>query len=394
MNPRTPTIVGAALSDYPITPHLSERQHHAQALTRALNDAGLSIKDLDGYMSSGMKVSSNMGEEDALSMAEYFRIDHKIIGGIGVGGAVFEWLVQQASAQIRDGQCETVAITYGSDLHSRFGRSLGTAGLFGEGETIRSAVQFEAPFGSNIVAAYAMAATRHMHEYGTTSEQLAEIAVTCREHAALNPQAMYRKPITVDDVLNSRMVADPLHMLDCCVVSDGGGAIILTTAERAGDLPSQPVYVLAAEGAQSHWNISQMPDYTVTPSAVAGPRAFESAGIKPSDIDTIQFYDSFTITVLLMLEGLGFCERGEGGPFAASGALKLGGELPLNTDGGGLSACHSGMRGMHLLVESVRQLRGQGGDAQVPDCKLALACGSGGWLSGHAVVIMGTEQPS
>lgn len=393
MNPRTPTIVGAALSDYPKTPELSERQHHAQALTRALDDAGLTLKDIDGFMSAGMK-SGGMGVDDAQTMAEYLGIDHKVVSGEGEGGAVFEWMVQQASAQLRDGQCETVAITYGSDLYTRLGRSLGTVGFQRPGDIITNAVQFEAPFGGNIVSAYALAAKRHMHEYGTTSEQLAEVAVACREHAALNPHAMYRKPITVDDVLNSRMIADPLHMLDCCVVSDGGGAIILTTAERARDLPSQPVYVLAAEGTQSHWMISQMPDYTVAPSAVAGPRAFEKAGIKPGDIDTIQFYDSFTITVLLMLEGLGFCERGEGGPFAASGALKLGGELPLNTDGGGLSACHSGMRGMHLLVESVRQLRGQGGDAQVPDCKLALACGSGGWLSGHAVVIMGTEQPS
>lgn len=388
MNGRAPTIVGAALSDYPKAPHLSERQHHAQALTRALDDAGLNIQHIDGFM------SASMGVETAISMAEYFRIDHKVLGGVGPGGAVFEWMVQQASAQILAGQCETVAITYGSDLLSRSGRTLGTAGFHREGDTIADSVQFEAPYGSTIVGAYAMAARRHMYEYGTTPQQLAEIAVTCREHAALNPYALYREPITVDDVLNSRMIADPLHMLDCCVISDGGGAIILTTAERAKDLRSQPVYVLGAAGAQTHWNISEMPDFTVAPSAIAGPRAFEEAGVKPSDIDTIQLYDSFTITVLLMLEGLGFCERGEGGALAASGALKLGGDLPMNTDGGGLSACHSGMRGMHLLVESVRQLRGQGGDAQVPDCQLALACGSGGFLSGHAVVIMGTEQPS
>jgi len=350
-----------------------------------LQDAGLKLTDIDGYM------CASMGRETAISMAEYFRIDHKVIGGVGPGGAVFEWMVQQASAQIRDGQCETVAITYGSDLYSRSGRSLGTAGFYRAGSTIEGAEQFEVPYGSTIVGAYAMAARRHMHEYGTTSEQLANIAVTCREHAALNPHAMYRKPLTVDDVLSSRMIAEPLHMLDCCVVSDGGGAIILTTAERAKNLPSKPVYVLAAAGTQTHWNISEMPDYTVAPSAVSGPRAFAEAGIKPSDVDTIQLYDSFTITVLLMLEGLGFCERGEGGPFAASGALKLGGVLPMNTDGGGLSTCHSGMRGLHLLVEAVRQLRGEAGDAQVPDCRIALACGSGGFLSGHAVVILGTE---
>ncbi|MGE0383355.1 MAG: acetyl-CoA acetyltransferase [Gammaproteobacteria bacterium] len=384
--PRQAAIVGAALSDYPRAPHLSERQHHAQALSRALASAGLKIGDIDGYM------AASMGQEQAISLAEYFRIDHKVLGGVGIGGAIFEWMVHQAAAQIEAGQCDTVAITYGSDLLSRSGRTLGTAGFFREGDTISTSAMFEAPYGSTIVGAYAMAARRHMHEFGTTSEQLAAIAVTCREHAALNPNALYRKPITVSDVLASRMVADPLHMLDCCVISDGGGAVILTTAERARDLPVTPAYVLGTAATQSHWNISEMPDFTVAPSATAGPRAFARAGLTPADVDTIQLYDSFTITVLLMLEGLGFCSRGEGGALAESGALRLGGRWPMNTDGGGLSACHSGMRGMHILVEAVRQLRGEAGPAQVPDAKVALVCGSGGWLSGHAVVILGTEQ--
>lgn len=378
-------IVGAALSDYPRAPHLSERMHHAQALSRALGHSGLKIKDIDGFL------SSSMGGENAITLAEYLRIDHKVIGGVGPGGAVFEWLLHQAVAHIEAEQATTIAITYGSDLLSRSGRTLGTAGFYKAGDTLSTSTQFEAPFGSTIVGAYAMAARRHMHEYGTTSEQLAEIAVICREHAQLNPNAMYRDPITVDDVLNSRMIADPLHKLDCCVVSDGGGAVIVTTEERAKDLPVKPVYVLGTAGAQTHWDISQMPDFTVPPSAISGPRAFAKAGLTPADVDTVQLYDSFTITVLEMLEGLGFCGRGEGGPFAASGALRLGGSLPMNTDGGGLSACHSGMRGMHILVEAVRQLRGECGPAQVPDCEVALVCGSGGWLSGHAVAILGTE---
>ena len=387
MSGRTPVIVAAALSDYPRAPHLSERQHHAQALSRALGQCGLKITDIDGYL------ASSMGAESAISLAEYFRIDHKVIGGIGPGGAVFEWLLHQAVAHLEAGHCEVAAITYGSDLFTRSGRSLGTAGFYRAGDRISTAVQFEAPFGSTIVGAYAMAAQRHMHEFGTTSEQLAEIAVICREHAAFNPNAMYRDPITVADVVGSRMIADPLHRLDCCVVSDGGAAVIVTTEERARDLPGKPVYVLATAGTQTHWNISEMPDFTRAPSAIAGPRAFERAGLKPSDVDTVQLYDSFTITVLEMLEGLGFCGRGEGGPFAASGALRLGGALPMNTDGGGLSACHSGMRGLHLLVEAVRQLRGECGPAQVPDCKIALACGSGGFLSGHALAILGNERP-
>jgi acetyl-CoA acetyltransferase len=232
-----------------------------------------------------------------------------------------------------------------------------------------------------------------MHEYGTTSEQLASIAVGVREYAALNPNAMYRDPITVDDVVGSRLVADPLHKLDCCVISDGGGAVILTTAERARDLAQPPVYVLGAAGAQTHWNISQMPDFTTTAAALCGPRVFAEAGLSCDDVDTVQLYDSFTITVLLLLEGLGFCKRGEGGPFVESGVLRRGGSLPLNTDGGGLSSNHPGMRGIFLLIEATRQLRHQAGEAQVPDCEVALACGSGGWLSCIGAVLLGREHP-
>jgi len=190
-------------------------------------------------------------------------------------------------------------------------------------------------------------------------------------------------------VLGSRMIADPLHKLECCVVSDGGGAFIMTTAERARDLRQPPVYVLGAAGGATHWNISQMPDFTVSAGAACGPEAFAQAGVTPQDIDVIQFYDSFTITVLMLLEDMGFCAKGEGGPFVAEGHLRRGGRLPLNTDGGGLSASHSGMRGIFLIIEAVRQLRGQAGDAQVPNCELALAAGSGGWLSGIGAVVLG-----
>jgi acetyl-CoA acetyltransferase len=231
-----------------------------------------------------------------------------------------------------------------------------------------------------------------MHEYGTTSEQLAEIAVAVRGHAALNPNALYRDPITVQDVVNSRMIADPLHKLDCCVISDGGGALVLTTAERARDLNKPPVSILGAAGAQTHWNISQMPNFTATAAAMAGPEAFRQAGVTPADIDTIQFYDSFTITVLLLLEDLGFCPKGEGGRFVEGATLALGGKLPLNTDGGGLSSSHPGMRGIFLLIEATRQLRGEAGAAQVDGCELALACGSGGWLSCIGTVILGKGQ--
>jgi acetyl-CoA acetyltransferase len=196
----------------------------------------------------------------------------------------------------------------------------------------------------------------------------------------------------VDDVVNSRLVADPLHKLDCCVISDGGAACIVTTAERAADLKAQPVYLLgAAHGTTHHTNISQMPDLTVTAAAETGPRAFRMAGITPEDVDVAQLYDSFTITVLLTLEGLGFCAPGESGDFVSGGGLGVGGRLPTNTDGGGLSACHPGMRGMFLIVEAVRQLRGQAGDTQVKDARIAVAHGTGGMLSTGATLVFGTE---
>jgi len=387
---RTPVICGIGLSDYPVAPDLDSRQHHALAFQRALADSGAKKTDIDGYMCAGGGMDRT---DDAVSMAEYFGIDHRFIDGTMVGGSTFEFYVQHAAAAIREGLCDTVLMTYGSNLLSQQGRMLGTKGFYGAGQRVPGNLQYEAPYGNVLVGAYAMAARRHMHEFGTTSEQLAEIAVAVRGHAALNPNALYRDPITVDDVVNSRMIADPLHKLDCCVISDGGGAVIMTTAERARDLRQPPAYVLGAAGAMTHWNISQMGDFTQTAAAKSGPEAFRQAGVTPADIDTIQFYDSFTITALLMLEDLGFCPKGEGGRFVQGGTLSLGNKLPLNTDGGGLSSCHPGMRGIFLLIEATRQLRGQGGEAQVPDCELALACGSGGWLSCIGTVILGKEHP-
>jgi acetyl-CoA acetyltransferase len=215
-----------------------------------------------------------------------------------------------------------------------------------------------------------------------------------RQHAAHNPQAQHRDPITVDDVVSSRLVADPLHKLDCCVISDGGGACVVTSAERAADLDRPPVYVLgAAHSTTHHMNLSADADLTVTPAAQSGPLAFRRAGITPADVDVAQLYDSFTITVVLTVEDLGFCAKGEGGAFVDDGGLALGGRLPTNTDGGGLSACHPGMRGMFLIVEAVRQLRGEGGETQVPGARIAVAHGTGGMLSTGATLVLGSEAP-
>jgi acetyl-CoA acetyltransferase len=387
MADRTPVIVGIGLSDYPKAPHLDSLGHHTQATRRALADSGLEKKEIDGFMSAGMG-----RDETSAGLAEYMGIQYRFLDGTMTGGSSFEYHVQHAAAAIRAGLCDTVLVTYGSDFLSRMGRTLGTGGL-ARGDRVGGAMQYEAPFGNTLVGAYAMAGRRHMHEFGTTSEQLAQVAVGVREFAGMNPNAMYREPISVEDVVGSRLVADPLHKLDCCVVSDGGGAVVMTTAERARDLRQPPVFILGAATAQTHWNISQMPDFTTTAAARCGPEALRRAGIEPSDVDTVQLYDSFTITVLLLLEDLGFCKKGEGGPFVAEGHLRHGGRLPLNTDGGGLSSSHSGMRGIFLLIEATRQLRHQGGAAQVPDCRIALACGSGGFLSCIGAVVLGREQP-
>ena len=306
------------------------------------------------------------------------------------GGSSFEFHVQHAAAAIAQGACDVVLITYGSSLLSSRGRTLGTRGFRSAHEATPGPPQYEAPYGNILVGAYAMVAQRHMHEFGTTSEQLAEVAVAVRQRAAqLNPNTRYRTPLSVEDVLSSRMIADPLHLLDCCAITDGGGAVIVTTADRARDLRQPLVSVLGAASAQSHWNISQLPDFTRSAAAQCGPEALRKAGLSVGDIDTVQIYDSFTITVLTILEDVGFCPKGEGGPFVATGCLRPGGALPLNTDGGGLSSCHPGMRGIFLLIESVRQLRGDAGAAQVPDCEVALAVGSGGMLSCIGAVVLG-----
>jgi len=388
---RTPVIVGVGLSDAPRAPHLDGIEHHVQALRRALDDCGIAKREIDGYLCAGGS-EAHGGIDDAATMAEYLGITHRWLDGTKTGGSSFELYAQHAAVALREGHCDVALMTYGSDMLSRMGRTLGTQ-MFGGDEPARGPSQWERPYGNTLVSNYAMAAQRHMHEFGTRPEQLAEIAVTMRRHAALNPNAQYRDPISVDDVLGSRMVADPLHKLDCCVISDGGGAIIMTTAERARDLRRPPVYVLGAAMAGSHWNPSQMRDFTTTAAALSGPDAFAQCGLRPGDVDTLQLYDSFTITALLMCEDLGFCNKGEGGDFVASGALALGGAVPTNTDGGGLSSCHPGMRGLFLLAEATRQLRRDAGPAQVANCQVALCCGSGGWLSAMGVVILGSEAP-
>jgi acetyl-CoA acetyltransferase len=242
------------------------------------------------------------------------------------------------------------------------------------------------------VSAYALATSRHMHQYGTTREHLAHVAVSARAWAAKNPEAFMREPLSVEEVLAARMVADPLTVRDCCLVTDGAAAIVMTRAERAPDLAARPVYLLGAAAATHHMNISAMPDLTVTAAAESGPRAFAQAGVRPQDIDVVELYDAFTINTLLFLEDLGFCPKGEAGRFVQEGRIAPGGTLPVNTNGGGLSCVHPGMYSLFCVVEAVQQLMGLAGQRQVPGAKLALAHGNGGVLSSQVTAILGTAE--
>jgi acetyl-CoA acetyltransferase len=382
---RRAVIAGVATSDCPHLPGFSEHAVHGQAADRALADAGLTFADVDGLATTGFFPMYATG------VAEYLGMHPIYLDETNTGGSSFEVLVEHAAHAVEAGAAEVVLVTYGSVQLSQMGRRLGTGG--GGGAGMPGPAVYDALWGNTLVGNYAMAARRHMHQFGTTAEQLAAVAVAMRRHAADNPQAQEREPITVADVVTSRLVADPLHKLDCCVISDGGGACVVTTEERAADLATAPVYVLgAAHATTHHMNLSAMADLTVTPAAQSGPLAFARAGVKPADVDVAQLYDSFTITVVLTVEDLGFCAKGEGGAFVDDGGLEVGGRLPTNTDGGGLSACHPGMRGMFLIVEAVRQLRGEAIN-QVPDAAVAVAHGTGGMLSTGATLVLGREAP-
>jgi acetyl-CoA acetyltransferase len=375
-------IVGAALSDIGRVDTKTPFELHYQAASRAIADAGLTKHDIDGVGSCGMGLLA------PTEISEYLGLRPTWVDGTGTGGAAWEFMVEHALAAIQAGQVETVVLVYGSTTRADLKARRRTANLSFGG---RGPVQFEVPFGHTLISKYAMATRRHMYEFGTTIEQLAEIAVSARYNASFNPEAYYRDPITIEDVQNSRMIADPLTKLHCCIRSDGGGAVVLTTEERARDCAKQPVWVLGTGEATSHTTMSEWEDFTESPAARSGRLAFERAGVTPDDIDCCQIYDAFTSMVLLTLEALGFCKKGEGGPFVEGGTLRIGGSLPTNTDGGGLSHCHPGMRGMFLLVEAARQLRGEATGRQVENAKLCCVNGTGGWFSAASTVILGID---
>jgi acetyl-CoA acetyltransferase len=381
MTDRAAAIAGVAESDLGEVAPKTAMQLQAEAAREALAEAGLTFADVDALLSAG-------GETFASSMAvgEYLGIRPRYTDSTNIGGASFVAHAGHAYRAIQAGLCDVALITYGSTQRSLASRSLGRGG------GMRGSAQFEGVWGLPApVGAYALAATRHMHEYGTTSEQLAELAVATRAWAVLNPKAFMRDPITVEDVLSSRWIAEPLRLLDCCLVTDGGGAVVIVSRERARDLPRPPVWILGHGESHTHLGIASMPDLTTTPAEHSGAAAFGMAGLKPSDVDVTELYDSFTITVLLTLEALGFCGRGESGAFVSAQRTAPGGAFPLNTNGGGLSYCHPGMYGIFTLIEATRQLRGECGPRQVEGARIALANGTGGVLSSAATVVLGRD---
>jgi len=375
-------IVGVAESDLGYVPDKTALQLQAQAAERALDDAGLGKNDIDGLF------CANRSEIEGCLMGEYLGIRPGYFETTNSGGSSFESFVGHAACAIRAGLCHTALICYGSTaLSNRKNNSPPTMSILPQDPQS----QFEDPYGGWLIAAYALAAQRHMFQYGTTSEQLAEIAVSTRKWASLNPVAQMRDPLNIQDVLNSTIISTPLHQRDCCLVNDGGGAIILTSLERARNLNKTPVLILGFGEHYAHRGISNMPDLTTTAAKVSGEQALRRAGLTVKDIDVLELYDSFTITVLLQLEDLGFCAKGEGGSFVEGQRLAPGGLLPANTSGGGLSYLHTGMFGIFLLIEAARQLRRECGPRQVPDASIALCNGIGGMLASSATVILGRE---
>lgn len=379
---RRVAIVGAALSDGPRCDGLTPWQLHGQAARRALADSGLRPVDIDGLGSTGL------GTIAPVEVGDYLGIQPRWIDSTGVGGSSWEIMAAHAADAIAVGRADVILLVYGSTTRSDLKRGLRRANLsFGA----RGPLQFEVPYGHSLISKYAMAARRHMHDYGTTLEQLATVAVDHRANAALNPDAMYRDPITVDDVLAGPMIADPFTKLQCCIRSDGGAAIVLAAEDRVPDIASKPVWVLGSGEYSSHALMSEWPDFTVSPASVSGPMAFEQAGVSPHEIDVCEVYDAFTYMALVTLEDLGFCAKGEGGAFVEDGRLRIDGGLPTNTDGGGLSACQPGMRGLFLLVEATRQLRGDATGGQVVDPRLACVSGTGGWFCTSSTMILGVD---
>ena len=378
---REAAIVG--IHEYPlrVAPGVSALQIKAASASKALEDAGLSWQDVDAVYDTGSH--QNIG---GLGISEYLGLNPRLIDNTSVGGTSYEFQAHHAATMIASGKASVALLTYGSTSHSDR-RAIGTAGATGQGSPTPFN-NMEDPWGMTLISGYGMVKARHMHQYGTTNEQFAEISVATRYHAMRNPEAVKAmtdlefvgvNEITTQDVLDSRMIAWPLHLLECCMVSDGGGAVVIASKEVARNCKKPPVWIIG--GAEATKYRENGGDITVSAGGQSGPRAFEDAGVSPSEMDVLMAYDSFSITVMCMIEDLGFCKKGEGGDYVSQGILKFDqtGGTALNTDGGGLSSNHPGERGIFLLLEATRQLRGES-NSQVDNAKLAVAVGNGGQL--------------
>lgn len=372
-------IVGAATFGMGEAPGYTALDLAANSARLALADANLKLPDVDALF-----VCTGDDALSGLSAAEYLGIRPRFTDNNRTGGSAFVSHAITAAIMLEAGYIDTALIIYGSNQRT------GAGGLV----SMRQASPYEKPYRPmNPLSSYALAAARHMHQYGTTREHLAEVALAARAWANLNPDAyMHGQQLTMDDCLQSRMVSDPLTKSDCCLITDGGAAIVMTRSDRARDMVSTPVHLLGGAAAVWHSSVDQMADLTVTPAAESGTRAFALSGYRPADIDVVNVYDAFTINTILFLEDLGFCAKGEGGDFVADGRIAPGGELPVNTNGGGLSCCHPGMYGLFTIVENCLQLRGQAGDRQIEGARLAVSHANGGTLSSQATLVLGTEQ--
>ena len=379
-------IVGAADTEVGVLPGRSPTELCVEAALLALADAGLDKADVDGLITCNSFAEPIMYHAEAI--AEYLQIFPSMCMTVNTGGGTTVSVLQHAAAAIASGAATTIVISKADSLRSFMSREQAMLSQASTGHP-----QYEQPYGPSVPAYYALIAQAHMAEYGTTAEQYAEAAVSARLHAQRNPAAQMRDLVTVEDVLASRLIADPLRLLDCSLVSDGGSALVLTAAERAQDLPHDPVYLLGFGEGHSHEHISQAASLTTSAAVDSGRRAFAQAGVMPQQMDFAQIYDCFTPTVLIQLEDLGFCSKGEGGAFLQSGATRPGGDLPVNTHGGMLAHCHPGNPGsMFALTEAVWQLRHCAGERQVPGAEVGLVHAQGGIMSSHATVILGREH--
>jgi len=369
-------VVGVGLTEFVGLPGHSHMEIMAKAIDKAITDAGIHKDEIDGIFSANFVEMLT-----PLTVAEYLGINPTYMDGTNTGGSVFVNSMQSAAAALSLGLCNVALICYGSNS---------ATGPFTHPPAMHTVEDVYRP--RNPITPYALAANRHMHEFGTTKEQLAEVAVSARAWAQLNPAATMRDPLSVEDVVNARMIVDPLGKFDCCLISDGGAAMIMVRKDRAQDFPKKPVYMLGVGSRTDHNLISCMPDLTTTAAKEAAAAAFAMAGVSPADIDVVELYDAFTINTILFLEDMGFCEKGEGGAFVSNGNIAPGGSLPVNTNGGGLSCVHPGMYGMFLMIEAVQQLRGECGERQVDNAKLAACNGSGGFLASQVSAIFGTQE--